>query len=102
MINYKNMIQKQFGIDMDTVPGTGAAGGLGAALMIFLKDQLQPGVETVLDLIGFDQKLEGVDMVITGEGQTDWKSAFGKVVQGVGTHCKNHGIEITEKSNLLI
>ncbi|MBQ2436678.1 MAG: glycerate kinase, partial [Clostridia bacterium] len=47
---------------------------------------------TVLDLIGFDELLEGVDLVVTGEGRTDWQSAYGKVLQGVGERCKAKGV----------
>ena len=48
----------------------------------------------MLDLIDFDKQLEGVSLVITGEGQTDWQSCFGKVIQGVGCRCKSHGIPV--------
>ena len=53
---------------------------------------MKSGIETVLDLLDFDRRLEGVDVVVTGEGATDWQSVFGKVMQGVGIHCKAHGI----------
>ena len=92
MCNYRDIIQKQFGMDMDNVKGAGAAGGLGSALMVFLNGTLKSGIETVLDLVDFDRRLEGVDVVVTGEGATDWQSVFGKVMQGVGIHCKAHGI----------
>ena len=91
MQNYRDVLRSQFGIDMDTISGSGAAGGLGAALMVFLNGKLKSGIETVLDLVDFDKKLEGVSLVVTGEGSTDWQSVFGKVMQGVGVHCKrNH------------
>ena len=91
MQNYRDVLRSQFGIDMDAVSGAGAAGGLGAALMVFLNGKLKSGIETVLDLVEFDKKLEGVSLVVTGEGSTDWQSVFGKVMQGVGVHCKrNH------------
>ena len=87
MCNYRDVIKREFGIDCDTVTGAGAAGGLGAALKVFLNGEMKSGVETVLDLIRFDERLEGVDLVVTGEGRTDWQSCFGKVMQGVGEHC---------------
>ena len=92
MRNYRDLLAAQFGVDMDQTPGAGAAGGLGAALMAFLNAQLKSGIETVLDLIEFDKKLEGVSLVVTGEGSADWQSVFGKVMQGVGTHCMNHQV----------
>lgn len=92
MQNYRNIIMQQSGIDMDTVPGSGAAGGLGAALMTFLNGKLKSGIDMVLDLVDFDRKLEGVSLVVTGEGTADWQSSFGKVMQGVGTRCQKHNI----------
>ena len=90
--NYRDIIKQQFNLDMDTIPGAGAAGGLGTALMVFLNGTLKSGIETVLDLVDFDEHLKDVDIVVTGEGATDWQSVFGKVMQGVGVHCKAHHI----------
>lgn len=92
MCNYRDIIKEQFDLDMDTIPGSGAAGGLGTALMVFLNGTLKSGIETVLDLVDFDEHLKDVDIVVTGEGATDWQSVFGKVMQGVGVHCKKHHI----------
>ena len=92
MQNYRDVLRSQFGIDMDAVSGAGAAGGLGAALMVFLNGKLKSGIETVLDLVEFDKKLEGVSLVVTGEGSTDWQSVFGKVMQGVGVHCRRRHV----------
>ena len=92
MENYRELLRREFGIDMDEEPGAGAAGGLGAALLSFLRAELRSGIETVLDLIEFDKKLEGVSLVVTGEGRADWQSAFGKVMQGVGRRCLLQGV----------
>ena len=89
------MIIKEFGINPDDTPGTGAAGGLGAALKIYLNAEMKSGIETVLDLIDFDSILNGVDLVVTGEGRTDWQSCFGKVMQGVGDRAKKYDIPVT-------
>ena len=94
MCNYRDIIQSEFGINCDLIHGSGAAGGLGAALLVFLKGQMNSGTETVLKLIRFDDMLEGVDLVVTGEGQTDWQSAYGKVMQGVGEHGRAAGIPV--------
>lgn len=92
MLNYRDVILRQFHVNMDEVAGSGAAGGLGAALMVFLNGKLKSGIATVLDLIEFDRKLDGVSLVVTGEGAADWQSVFGKVMQGVGLRCRDHGI----------
>lgn len=72
------------------VPGAGAAGGLGAALLA-LGAELRSGVETVLDLIGFDERVWDVDLVITGEGNMDEQSAAGKAPVGVARRAKRYG-----------
>lgn len=72
------------------VPGAGAAGGLGAALLA-LGAELRSGVETVLDLIGFDERVRDVDLVITGEGNMDEQSAAGKAPMGVARRAKRYG-----------
>ena len=92
MENYRSVIIREFGIDPNETPGAGAAGGLGAALKIFFNAEMKSGIETVLDLIDFDGLLEGCDLVVTGEGRTDWQSCFGKVMQGVGDRAKKHDI----------
>ena len=94
MCSYRDVIREAFGIDCDAIPGTGAAGGLGAALMVFLGGEMKSGIETVLDLIRFDERLEGVDLVVTGEGRTDWQSCFGKVMQGVGMRAGAKGVPV--------
>ena len=101
MLNYNKVILDQFGIDCSTVEGAGAAGGLGAALKVFLNGHMRSGIETVLDLIHFDERLEGVDLVVTGEGRTDWQSCFGKVMMGVGVHAKAKGIPVAGLSGSL-
>ncbi len=95
MCNYRDVIIKEFGVNPDETPGTGAAGGLGAALQIYLNAEMKSGIETVLDLIDFDSLIEGADLVVTGEGRTDWQSCFGKVMQGVGDRAKKHDIPVT-------
>ena len=101
MCNYRDIILRTFGVNCDEVQGAGAAGGLGAALRVFLNGEMKSGIETVLDLIHFDERLEGVDLVVTGEGRTDWQSCFGKVMQGVGMHAKAKGIPVLGLSGSL-
>lgn len=92
MKSYARVAGEALGKDIDHIAGAGAAGGLGAALCGFLNASLKSGIETVLDLIGFDAMLDGVDLVITGEGRIDWQSAFGKVPSGIGMRCRKKGI----------
>lgn len=94
MRRYRDVIIREFGVNPDEMSGSGAAGGLGAALLVFLKAKLNSGIETVLELIDFDAHLDGVSLVVTGEGRIDGQSCFGKVVQGIGEHCKAGDIPV--------
>lgn len=91
MKNYAEVIYKKLGINAEKIKGGGAAGGLGAALTVFLSAEMKSGIETVLDLIDFNSLLKSADVVITGEGRTDGQSVCGKVVSGVGLRAKKFG-----------
>ena len=69
------------------VPGAGAAGGLGAAL-VACGARLSSGIQTVLDLLGFDDEARRADLVVTGEGSLDAQTAAGKAPVGVAEHAK--------------
>jgi glycerate 2-kinase len=73
------------------LPGSGAAGGLGAALAA-LGAELAPGAPALLDLLGFDRLLEGCDLVVTGEGQIDETTAEGKAPGEVAARCAAAGV----------
>lgn len=75
-------------------PGAGAAGGLGFGLMEFCGGDLRSGIEIVLDLIKFDNYLDGVDLVISGEGRIDGQSVYGKVPVGIAGRAKKKNIPV--------
>lgn len=83
MLHYNDTLKEHFGKDMNEVKGAGAAGGLGAGLVAFLNAKLQPGVDTILDLVKFDDIVMDADLIITGEGRFDGQSLYGKVPVGV-------------------
>lgn len=89
MVHYKNCLEQYGRIDANTLPGSGAAGGLGAALAILLGGRLMPGIDAVLEAVRFDDMVKDADFVLTGEGRLDEQSAFGKVPYGLGRRCKN-------------
>lgn len=70
---------RHFGYDCSSVPGAGAAGGLGYAFMQYMKAECRSGAELLLDLLRFDSLLEGADMVVTGEGSADRQTLMGKL-----------------------
>lgn len=94
MKNYEKLIMKTIGIDMSTIPGSGAAGGLGATMVAIFGAVLKPGIEVMLDFVDFDHIIEDVDLVITGEGKIDGQSAFGKVPVGIARSCKQKNINV--------
>lgn len=67
----------------ENIPGAGAAGGLGYGALSFLGAQLKPGIQSVMEMTGFHDKLKGVDLIITGEGKMDLQTVEGKVIAGV-------------------
>lgn len=73
------------------LPGSGAAGGLGAAFAA-LGGELVPGASAVLDLVGFDERLPGCDLVVTGEGRVDGTTVEGKAPAEVAERCAKAGI----------
>lgn len=86
------VIAEQLGKEVASLPGAGAAGGLGAGLVAFLAAKLTPGVEAVIDAVGLEEKMRGSDLVITAEGRLDGQSAFGKTPAGVASLAKRLGI----------
>jgi glycerate kinase len=77
------VIFRDLGIDVRDVPGSGAAGGLGAGLMAFLGARLRPGFDVVAEALGLAERLESADVVVTGEGSFDQQSERGKAPSGV-------------------
>lgn len=89
---WADVVRRQTGRDVAVMPGAGAAGGLGAAFMAFFNSELKPGVDAVLDLVGFDCLLRGASLVITGEGKMDRQTLFGKLPLGVLRRASSAGV----------
>jgi glycerate kinase len=88
------VIEKDLGKRVAGVPGAGAAGGAGAGLMAFLDATLVPGAPLVVDASGFDTKLAGADLVITGEGMADAQTAYGKAPGEVAKRAQEARIPV--------
>ena len=87
-------IRHDLGKDVASIPGAGAAGGMGAGCMAFLGASLRSGIEAVLDLVGFDALLDGADLVITGEGRIDSQSVHGKVISGIAKRTSSKHVPL--------
>ncbi len=92
--HFADLLEKQMGKSIAQVPGAGAAGGVGAGAMAFLGATLKPGIEAVMDLTGFDDQLEDVDLIITGEGKLDGQTAHGKLIHGICQQAKARKIPV--------
>lgn len=82
------------GKDVTAYPGTGAAGGLGGALLAFLNATLQPGIQLLLELLHFSEQAEGADCIITGEGKADRQTLRGKVAFGILQQAQKQNIPV--------
>ncbi|NWO10677.1 glycerate kinase [Chromohalobacter salexigens] len=80
------------GEDYRTLAGAGAAGGMGFAAAAFLGARLKPGIELVMEQVGFDRLLTEASLVITGEGQLDGQSLSGKTPVGIARLARRHGV----------
>jgi glycerate kinase len=74
--------------DIAGMPGSGAAGGLGAGLIAFLDAKIVPGTDYILDLVRFDELLVNCDIVLTAEGSIDDQSLRGKGISGIAKRAK--------------
>jgi glycerate kinase len=92
--NFASIVKRDVGADIETVPGSGAAGGLGGGLMAFLNGKLRPGIDIVIDSVKLAKRIKGCDLVITGEGRLDRQTAFGKTPHGVAKVAKQAGIPV--------
>ena len=92
--HFATVIRADLGTDVSQTPGAGAAGGLGAGLMAFCNARLQRGVDIVIDAVALRPKLDGADLVITGEGKIDWQTGFGKTPSGVADVARRLDIPV--------
>lgn len=91
---YAEKIEQYLGVSVAHVPGAGAAGGLGAALLAFLDARLQSGIDIVTQSVALREIVEGADWVITGEGRVDGQTLGGKTPAGVARIAKSQGVPV--------
>ena len=91
LAHFAEVTKAALGTDFAESEGAGAAGGLGFAFLSYLKADLQPGIDLVLDAVEMEKAMEGADLVITGEGRLDEQTAMGKGPVGIAKLGKKHG-----------
>ena len=92
--HFADIVERDLDAHVRDRAGAGAAGGLGAGLMAILNAELRAGVDIVLDAVGLEERLDGADLVITGEGQIDASTVFNKAPVGVARLARQRGIPV--------
>lgn len=90
LAHYAEVIERDLGLDIKEQPGAGAAGGLGAGLLVFTEAKMQSGIELVIELTHLEEKIVQSDYVFTGEGGMDFQTKFGKTPYGVAKIAKKY------------
>jgi glycerate kinase len=88
------IVARDLGVDAESLPGAGAAGGTGYGMVAFLGAELVPGAPLVVEAAGLDARLEGADLVITGEGRVDAQTAYGKAPGEVAKRAHRAGVPV--------
>ena len=94
MKRFVGKIKSELGVDLSRIVGGGAAGGLGGGAYAFLNAKLQRGIDVILDIIGFEEKLKDCSLIITGEGKIDNQTLNGKVVMGIAERAKLQNVPV--------
>lgn len=94
LARFASIVKRDMGKSVGDIPGSGAAGGLGAGLIAFLNAELKSGVEIIIDAVQLEKQLEGASFVVTGEGEINFQTVFGKTPVGVAKLAKKLGIPV--------
>jgi glycerate kinase len=94
LYNFSQVVKQDLGKDILNLQGSGAAGGLGGGLVAFLNAKLRSGIEVVMEILNVEKILEGVDLVISGEGKIDSQTIFGKAPAGIAKKAKEKNIPV--------
>jgi glycerate kinase len=89
-----SMMAEYCNVDVTTLAGGGAAGAMGAGMVAFFQSTLQMGIETILDVVKFDEILNDTDLVFTGEGKIDSQTLRGKVAVGVAQRALKKSVPV--------
>lgn len=94
MTHYARLMEQKTGRSVASIEGAGAGGGIAVPLLALFGADIRSGIDTVLDIVGFDNALDGADAVITGEGKMDVQSLYGKAISGVTKRAAARGIPV--------
>ncbi len=92
--HFAEIIERDLRVDVSTIEGGGAAGGIAAGMVAFFGAELKSGIEIMLDAVHFDELLADSKLVITGEGRLDSQSFAGKAIDGIVRHSAEKGVPV--------
>lgn len=94
LVHLAELIERDLDVDVEELPGAGAAGGMGAGLVAFFGARLRKGIDVVLDAVEFDRLLGEADAIVTGEGSFDAQSMRGKVINGIAHRAQREQVPV--------
>lgn len=94
LAHFATVIRRDVGQEIADLPGAGAGGGIAAAMVVFLRGRLRPGIEIVTEAVGLDAAVRDADLVITGEGRIDSQTVNGKTPMGVARIAARHRVPV--------
>jgi len=92
--NLSKVVKEKYNIDIENLPGAGAAGGLAGGLVAFCNAEIVRGIDLFLDMISFDEKIKNANLIITGEGKIDSQVKYGKALKGIVERANKQNIPV--------
>lgn len=92
--HFAEKVYLKYGINLQSIKGGGAGGGIVSGASFFLKAQVQPGIDVLLNLANFDQLCQEADLVFTGEGKIDYQTSNGKAIHGIAKRTKKYNVPL--------
>jgi glycerate kinase len=94
LLKYARIIKRDLKIDVRNIPGSGAAGGLGAGLIAFCRAKIRKGFELIAEITKLEEKIKKSSLVITGEGKIDSQTLSGKAPYGITQYAKKYSVPV--------
>ena len=92
--HFSDVVRQQQGVSVENIPGSGAAGGLGAGILAFLPSEIKQGFDIVKEVVELEKHMQDADLVITAEGKIDSQTAYGKTPAGVAGIAGKYNIPV--------
>lgn len=101
LTHFVRILQKEFGLDVSEIPGSGAAGGLGAGLIAFCRAEIVPGFELISQKTNLEEHIRQAWLVFTGEGNIDSQTVFGKTISGIAQMGKKYQVPVVALAGIV-